>query len=218
MIHIVMNLLNFNSKIYLGVLLLLLSTSIAAQSKYEKRVDSYKSQWDKLVPRYTKIQYAGGMGLISIGTGWNYGKNKQWETDVLFGYLPRYSTKKSKITFTLKQNFIPWSKKLNKNFSLEPLATGLYVNTIFDGEFWVNEPDKYPNGYYSFSTKMRFNIYLGQRITFHIPSEKRFFTKSITAFYEISSNDLYIVSAFTNSYLKPTDYLRLSFGLKMQLF
>lgn len=213
-----MNLLNFNSKIYLGVLLLLLSTSIAAQSKYEKRVDSYKSQWDKLVPRYTKIQYAGGMGLISIGTGWNYGKNKQWETDVLFGYLPRYSTKKSKITFTLKQNFIPWSKKLNKNFSLEPLATGLYVNTIFDGEFWVNEPDKYPNGYYSFSTKMRFNIYLGQRITFHIPSEKRFFTKSITAFYEISSNDLYIVSAFTNSYLKPTDYLRLSFGLKMQLF
>jgi len=213
-----MNLLNFNSKIYLGVLLLLLSTSIVAQSKYEKRVVSYKSQWNKLVPRYTKIQYAGGMGLISIGTGWNYGKNKQWETDILFGYLPRYSTKKSKITFTLKQNFIPWSKRLNKNFSLEPLATGLYVNTIFDGEFWVNEPDKYPNGYYSFSTKMRFNIYLGQRITFHIPSEKRFFTKSITAFYEISSNDLYIVSAFTNSYLKPTDYLRLSFGLKMQLF
>lgn len=126
--------------------------------------------------------------------------------------------KKSKITFTLKQNFIPWSKRLNKNFSLEPLATGLYVNTIFDGEFWVNEPDKYPNGYYSFSTKMRFNIYIGQRITFHIPSEKRFFTKSITAFYEISSNDLYIASAFTNSYLKPTDYLRLSFGLKMQLF
>lgn len=213
-----MKLLNFNSKIYLGILLFLFSTNVMAQSKYEKRVESYKSQWDKLTPRYVKIQYAGGMGLISIGTGWDYGKNKQWETDLLFGYLPRYSTKKSKITFTLKQNFIPWSKRLNKNFSLEPLATGLYVNTIFDGEFWVNEPDKYPNGYYSFSTKMRFNIYIGQRITFHIPSEKRFFTKSITAFYEISSNDLYIASAFTNSYLKPTDYLRLSFGLKMQLF
>lgn len=218
MTHILMKLLNFNSKIYLGILLFLFSTNVMAQSKYEKRVESYKSQWDKLTPRYVKIQYAGGMGLISIGTGWDYGKNKQWETDLLFGYLPRYSTKKSKITFTLKQNFIPWSKRLNKNFSLEPLATGLYVNTIFDGEFWVNEPDKYPNGYYSFSTKMRFNIYIGQRITFHIPSEKRFFTKSITAFYEISSNDLYIASAFTNSYLKPTDYLRLSFGLKMQLF
>lgn len=216
MTHILMKLLNFNSKIYLGILLFLFSTNVMAQSKYEKRVESYKSQWDKLTPRYVKIQYAGGMGLISIGTGWDYGKNKQWETDLLFGYLPRYSTKKSKITFTLKQNFIPWSKRLNKNFSLEPLATGLYVNTIFDGEFWVNEPDKYPN--YSFSTKMRFNIYIGQRITFHIPSEKRFFTKSITAFYEISSNDLYIASAFTNSYLKPTDYLRLSFGLKMQLF
>lgn len=213
-----MKLLTSNYKIYLGLILLMFSGSIAAQTRYEKRVENYKSQWEKLIPSYTKIQYAGGMGLISIGTGWDYGKNNQWETDILFGYLPRYSTKNSKLTFTLKQNFIPWKKKLNKLLSLEPLATGLYINTIFDGEFWVNEPEKYPNGYYSFSTKMRFNIYLGQRLTFHIPEEKRFFTKSITAFYEISTNDLYMVSAFTNSYLGPKDYLRLSFGLKMQMF
>ena len=39
----------------------------------------------------------------------------------------------------------------------------------------------------------------------------------ILTFYEISTCDLYIVSAFTNKYLKPKDYLSLSFGVKLQL-
>lgn len=208
---------NFKYIIIAGFILTLFSATATAQNGYEKRIERYQSQWDKLIPTHQKIQYAGGMGLLSVGIGWDYGRNNQWETDVYLGFLPKYTTKRSKITFTLKQNFIPWKKMLNSKFSIDPLACGLYVNTIFDGDFWVNEPDKYPNGYYSFSTKMRFNIYAGQRITFHIPAEKRFFTKNITAFYEISTNDLYMVSAFTNSSLKPTDYLRLSFGLKFQL-
>lgn len=188
-----------------------------AQNGYEKRVGKYQSQWEKLIPTHQKIQYAGGMGVVSVGLGWDYGKSNQWETDVLLGYLPRYSTKEAKLTFTLKQNYFPWTKAINDKFSVNLLSCGLYVNTIFNGEFWVNEPDKYPDGYYSFSTKMRFNIYLGQRITLNIPPEKRIFTKSVSLFYEISSNDLYIASAFTNSYLGPKDYLRLSFGLKLQL-
>jgi hypothetical protein len=51
-----------------------------------------------------------------------------------------------------------------------------------------------------------------------VPEKYRKFSKSITAFYEISTCDLYVVSAFNNSYLKPDDYLRLSFGLKFQIF
>lgn len=215
-----MKLLNFKYKLHLSILvmLLIITNALPAQNGYNRRIEKYKSQWESLIPNYTKVQYAGGMGLISLGLGWDYGKNNQWETDMFFGYLPKYSTKRSKITFTLKQNFIPWKKDLNRHFSIDPLATGLYVNTIFDGDFWVSEPDKYPNSYYSFSTKMRFNIYLGQRITYNIPPDKRFFAKSLTLFYEISSNDLYIASAFTNSYLGPKEYLRLSFGLKMLMF
>ncbi|WP_156032884.1 hypothetical protein [Prevotella sp. 10(H)] len=212
------NLLNFKNKIFVCIITLLFPALLAAQNGYDRRIEKYKSQWERLIPSYTKIQYAGGMGLISLGTGWDYGKNNQWETDVFLGFLPKYSTKRSKITFTLKQNFIPWKKNLNKKFSIDPLATGLYINTILDGDFWISEPEKYPSGYYSFSTKMRFNIYVGQRITYNIPDDRRFFAKSLTLFYEISSSDLYIVSAFTNSYLKPTDYLKLSFGLKVQMF
>lgn len=216
----IMKYLNSKYILPLFIFLFTLPLTIKAQEQtgYDRRVEKYQNQWAKFIPTHTKIQFAGGMGLLSAGVGWDYGKNDQWETDVLLGYLPRYTTQKSKITFTVKQNFIPWKKRLNRRFYIEPLACGLYVNTIFDGDFWVSEPDKYPSDYYSFSTKMRFNIYVGQRITLDIPHNKRFFTKDITFFYEISSNDLYIVSAFGNSYLKPKDYLRLSFGLKFQLF
>lgn len=208
-----------SKKIFLlGLLVLFISSYSFAQNDYEKRIEKYQRLWNHLIPSYTKIQYAGNMGLLSFGTGWDYGKNNQWETDVFLGFVPRYNTDNFKVTLTLKQNFIPWNINLKKGFSLDPMACGLYINSVFGGDFWSSEPDKYPSNYYNFSTKIRFNIYLGQRITYRIPTEKRFFAKSVTLFYEISTNELYMISAVQNSYLKPKDYLSLSLGLKMQLF
>lgn len=186
--------------------------------KYDKRVHRYRRAWEALIPTHTKIQYAGGMGLLSWGIGWDYGKRGQWETDILLGFIPRYSSKHFKMTMTLKQNYIPWSTYLGKNFSLEPLSTGMYLNTVFSDDFWTSEPDRYPKGYYGFSTRVRIHVFLGQRVRWELPEKYRKFSKSITAFYEVSTCDLYLVSAVKNSYLKPDDYLRLSFGLKFQIF
>jgi len=186
-------------------------------TRYKKRVEGYRDFWESLIPTYTKFQYAGGMGLVNFGIGWSYGKRDQWETDAFLGYIPRYSSDNSKITFTLKQNFIPWQKPLNKTLTLEPLTCSLYFNTVFSDEFWTKEPDRYPKGYYGFSTRVRTHISIGQRLRVNIPDKKRFFSRSITAFYEISTCDLYLSNAFTN-HLSPEDYLRLSFGLKFDIF
>ena len=105
-----------------------------------------------------------------------------------------------------------------KNFSTEPLTCGLYFNTVFGNEFWVREPDRYPKGYYNFSSKIRSHIFLGQRLTYDIDPKQRHTAKAITVFYELSTCDLYLISAVTNRYLRPRDYLSLSFGLKLQLF
>lgn len=193
------------------------ATSIDETNRYKKRVEGYRNMWESLMPTYTKIQYAGGMGLINAGLGWSYGKKDQWETDIFFGIIPKYSSDNAKITFTLKQNYIPWRKKLNDSFTFEPLECGLYFNTVFSDEFWTKEPDRYPKGYYNISTRVRTHVFIGQRLRFNIPDKKRLFARSITAFYEISSCDFYIISAFTN-HLNPDDYLRLSFGLKFDIF
>ena len=90
------------------------------------------------------------------------------------------------------------------------------MNTVFGNQFWVSEPERYPKGYYGFSSKVRIHVFLGQRLTYDIDPNRRFLAKSVTFFYEISTCDLYLISAVTNSYLRPRDYLSLSFGLKFQ--
>lgn len=115
-------------------------------------------------------------------------------------------------------DYLPWSFNLGKGFSTEPLSCGMYFNTVFGNEFWVHEPDRYPKGYYGFSSKLRAHVFLGQRFTYDIDPQQRHTAKAITFFYELSTCDLYLISAVTNGYLRPRDYLSLSFGLKLQLF
>ena len=95
-------------------------------------------------------------------------------TDILLGFIQKYSSKKAKVTMTLKQNYMPWSINIGKGFSTEPLTCGLYVNTVFGDQFWVNEPERYPKGYYGFSSKVRFHVFMGQRLTYDIDPQRRF--------------------------------------------
>ena len=155
--------LNFKTSLLLIFILLSFYTtaqdSIPAITGYEKRIERYTSLWDHLIPRYSKIQFAGSMGMFSFGVGWNYYRH-HWETDLLLGFVPKTtrnlkaeSAKKrhAMATFTLKQNYIPWRVPLHKNIDFEPLTTGLYINTLLNRQFWVHSPDKYPEGYYFFS-------------------------------------------------------------------
>lgn len=176
----------------------------------------YVSFWNRLIPRYGKLQFAGNMGLLSAGVGWDYGKGKKWETDLLFGFLPRYSSRKGKATFTLKQNFIPWNLPVGRQFEVSPLTCGIYLNTLFSNQFWKRQPDRYPDGYYEVPTRVRVHIFAGQQFSWIIPKHKSFFAERISVFYEISTYDMLLISSFTNRYLKPKDYLSLSFGLRVQ--
>jgi hypothetical protein len=80
------------------------------------------------------------------------------------------------------------------------------INTILSRDFWMREPSKYPKGYYGFSTKMRFNIFVGESISY----------KNSSFFWEFGATDIYVVSKATNRYLKFWDIFGLSFGVKLK--
>lgn len=187
-------------------------------SGYDRRVHYRRQYWGELIPTQFIIQNAGNMGLLSMGIGWDYGKHKQWETNLLFGYLPRYNSRRAKLTMTIKENYIPWSMYKRHGWLFEPLSCGIYFNTVFGSEFWDREPDRYPDKYYPLlKTKIRTNVFIGQRLTKIVPTNRRKFVKAITLFYEISSCDLYIRSAVMESDVSLWDILGLSLGLKFQL-
>lgn len=191
--------------------------ALPADSKYDKRVLRYRKHWAALIPTQFVVQNAGNMGAVSAGIGWCYGKRTQWETHLLFGFIPKHDSTRGKVTMTLKENYIPWSIDLKRGWSIEPLQASIYLNTIYGHEFWRSQPSRYPDKYYEFmSTKFRLNVALGQRVTWQIPQNKRKTSKSISLFYEVSSCDLYIRSRFIDHNIPLKDILGLSIGLKFQ--
>ena len=214
------------SKFFISILLAsmpigVIADSIYAQqpqeSRYDKRVHRYRKYWAALIPTQFVIQNAGNMGALSAGIGWDYGKRKQWETHLLWGYIPEHQSTRGKLTMTLKENYIPWSIDLKRGWSIEPLETSIYLNTVYGHEFWKTQPNRYPNKYYDFmSTKFRLNVALGQRVTWQIPDKKRHRAKSISLSYEVGSCDLYIRSKFIDSSVSLKDILGLSFGVIFQ--
>lgn len=195
-----------------------LRISTAKPRAYDNRIHRYRRYWGNLIPTQLIIQNAGNMGLVSAGLGWDYGGHQQWETHLLVGFIPKYESPRAKFTFTLKQTYIPWSVGVGHDLSFEPLTCGLYINTVAGHEFWKEQPHRYPDKYYAFlSTRFRLNVFLGQRLTKVIPDNSRKFVKSITAFYEVSTCDLYIRSAFIDDKVKISDIVGLSLGIKLQL-
>ena len=45
--------------------------------RHQRKLEQYKSGWNRLIPKYQNVQYAGSMGLLSLGVGWDYGRKKQ---------------------------------------------------------------------------------------------------------------------------------------------
>lgn len=205
-----------------AVFLLAVQTGVAQEKsvakyelRHERKLENYKKGWALLIPRYEKIQFAGSMGLLSVGVGWDYGRKKQWETDLLFGYLPRFDGDHGHVTITVKENYIPWNLNIGKSrWSADPFTVSLYMNKIFGNEFWTREPDKYPDGYYGLATNLRFNLAFGQRMNFNIKPVG--LSSRLTLFYEFGTNDLYVISYFCNKYLKFMDIFNLSLGIKFQ--
>lgn len=191
---------------------------VPSPTRYDKRVHRYRHNWGALLPTQSVLQTFGNMGLFSIGMGWDYGKCGQWETQLLFGLIPKFDSSNAKVTMTLKENYIPWSVSLDRGWAFEPLECGLYFTTVFGKDFWTKQPSKYGSGYYSFSTRIRPNIFLGERFTKEIPANKRKFVKSVTFFYELSTCDVYFMRFYRNGSAGFWDIFGLSLGVKSQIF
>ncbi len=193
------------------------------RSKYDVSMERKYKAWASLIPTHFLIQNAGNMGTLSIGIGWSYGKRRQWETDLLFGFIPKHDSSRPKFTTTLKGNFMPWdidlaflSKKMKHNrWIFKPLSVSLYLNTVYGSEFWKSQPGRYPDDYYRFmSTKFRLNVAFGERLTFIIPEKSRKRHSRISLFYEFSTCDLYIRSMFQSKDVKLKDIVGFSLGVK----
>lgn len=189
---------------------ILLAALLSTSGTYATETDSRHP----LLPGSCVIQYAGSIGFASAGVEWQYGKRKQWRTTLLAGYIPKRHSSRAKAAMTIKQTYSPWQTRVTESTVIRPLNCGIFFNTIYSHKFWTKEPDKYPEGYYQISTRVRPHIFAGQEITFK--PKRRMAIKSVTLYYELNSCDIYLCSYFTNmKYLRAKDVIALGIGTKI---
>ncbi len=190
------------------------TTDFRNNEKYERRLEQRQQHWSRLIPNLLSVQYAGGQGMFSFGVGWDYGSSDRWETHFYAGFLPGRFNQDACVTLTLKECFLPWRVKVRRSpFTISPLAVSLAVNSIIHHDYWVSEPDSYPDRYYGFSSKLRFQLGLGQRLTYNIPYQHRRLGRQVTVYYEVSTCDLYVRQKVLNKSIPLGDILTVGVGV-----
>lgn len=185
--------------------------------KYQKRIETAKDHWMKLLPNISVVQYAGNIGFFSVGMGWDYGKRDRWETHLMLGILPKEVMSDNMLTLTIRENLCPWEIKFNEHVSWNPANFSLALNTVFNDEFWYTETERYPGDYYRFSSKVRIQLGLGGQFNLYLKDNKML-TDRLSFYYEVSSYDLAIISYVPNRYLEFYDIIALGIGLKYKFF
>src|SRR4030095_7145439 len=174
-----------------------------------------KKSFNLLLPDHVKVQYAGGIGFISIGVGYST-KNEKLEADLYYGYLPESSGGVRIHSISTKFIWIPIRAMRIKKYILEPLMTGLVVNYSFGKQYFSFDPPNYPYRYYSFPTAIHSALFFGSRAGVNLPTNA--FVRRLSLYYEIVSFDREIMSLLSNpKSLQIPDIVTLSLGVKINI-
>lgn len=195
--------LHSRKSFFLQVLFLLtVSTSVRAQ-KF-------------LIPETAMLQRAGSIGYNSFGIGYNLFGNKKGSLDLAWGYVPKSKGGRQDI-FAAKFAYRPLGIQLKNIGVLHPLNPGLFVTHHPGGKFHtLLDKEQYPDGYYWWSSAVRFHISAGTELKINTPKRlAKTGVDQIALYGEFNTNELYFVSWFKNRDKLPFgDIWKLGFGVK----
>jgi hypothetical protein len=184
-------------KTFAGILILCLCCS-----------GTHAQKTKSFIPDYGKIQYAGSIGFLSAGLGYEFCKNKI-NTEILYGYVPAAKGGPLDIT-TLRLIYNPFTFNITQSVFVTPLNLSGFVTYHFGEQFFVNPPP-YHNDYYKWSSAIRYHAGFGSMVAYKSKNSGHGFA----LYYEFNTNDLYIKSLRANSTLSFGDILSLGMGVKI---
>lgn len=167
-------------------------------------------------PTHLQLQTGGGLGMMAAGAGYDLNQKKSLELDILLGYVPKHYGGSTLSLASAKFMYSPWRVPISEKWELLPLTAGLYFSYTH-GTINDELPGQYSSDYYWFSTDTRYGPLLGSRLTFlGPPTAATGQPRKISAYYELGTNDLYVISYAQNTKaLGLGDILTLALGVKM---
>lgn len=156
---------------------------------------------DSLPGTYYKFQYAGNMGLVSVGVGKTF---KQWfSTDVHLGYLPKYVNGVRVFTFSVRP--VITTARFSVGGSPASWYIGSAVNYSAGRHIYGKIPDYYPLDYY-WPNAFYFTHFTGLRYS---PGKKG----KVKLFSELGTVDYKIWYASKNKDINIFEIWNFSFGI-----
>ncbi|WP_035564908.1 hypothetical protein [Hymenobacter sp. IS2118] len=176
-----------------------------------------RARW--YVPTHLLAHTAGGQGLAAVGTGWTVSRDRL-ALEVLAGYLPKKFSITPVGVFTAKVTYAPWQLGLGGTpWHVRPLALGGFVSYSASRGISLSRGSKYEEGYYWWSSRTRVGAFVGGSAGRTFGLTKRGTARSATAYYELGTNDLYLVSWMTNKGGLPLrSILTLGFGVRLHIW
>ncbi len=141
-----------------------------------------------ITPDHLKLQYAGSIGFISLGAGYEWAKQKI-HGDIYYGYVPAGIGGVDIHSVTGKFTWLPFSIELENDVKINPVTTGFLVNYAFGKRYHLFSRTKYSFVYYGFPTAAHLAIFLGGNI-----SKNKF-----SLYYEFGITDRDLASFATNT-------------------
>ncbi len=199
----------WNFKIVLIILLILAYNRSEAFS--QEKQNTFSTRYEKYLPDYVKMQFAGGIGFASAGFGYTFFKQKL-EVSYFYGYVPKWVTiddlHSVSLQFTAKLLHI----KVNENIEILPLNFGWFIHHTFGNEYWIKLPAHYPSEYYWWSPGRNAGVFIGAEVKTKLFSRST--PASGTAFYmRMGSRGLYIESKQGNASIPLSDIIEFGFGV-----
>ncbi|WP_036821295.1 hypothetical protein [Polaribacter sp. Hel1_85] len=176
-----------------SILVLFFSNSYAQETISVKEKSWY-------VPDYVKTQFAGNIGLISVGVGYQL-FNEVLYSELLYGFVPESASKADNIhLITIKNTFPIFRKEIGENLTISPIA-GFTTTLDIGTNSFTTLPSKYPDGYY-FPTAVHFTLFGGALI--HKDFKKPKIFKGVDFYLEFGTVETYLWYAIT---LKEVDLI-----------
>jgi len=163
-------------------------------------------------PDVLKIQYAGGIGFISVGVGKQFFRNRV-QSSIFYGYAPSFKSEVPVHTLAQNNMFLFREHHFNKQLSLIPfVGFGESITvTLNDDKTFIKQPRQFPDNYYP-PNAIRIGIFTGIIL-------KHYFNNSSLTGIDFTigtiTNDLYINYAIKNRHIGVQNIFTMTAGITL---
>ena len=172
-----------------------------------------------LTPVVLQWQYAGNIGMHSIGAEWNV-VNNVFKFGLALGYVPDSRSIEPLFVGTVQFKYTPNVKiRVTEDVVVKPLNFTLNFSSTYGERFSIyNDNEYYPDNYYWWNVRTRYGLSHDLEVLYSFDSR---FAKGISFYFNTSTWDVEFYSVFGNDNLEldRIPYKRLfTFGLGTKIY